>query len=77
MSRRTRRRYDEDLSDQPMEIKGGVKIGKNVWIGTKATIMDGVTIGDGAIIGAHSLVKSDVPALAVAVGAPARIIQKK
>jgi acetyltransferase-like isoleucine patch superfamily enzyme len=55
--------------------KGGVKIGKNVWIGTRATILDGVTIGDNAIIGAHSLVREDVPAGATVAGTPARIIK--
>ncbi len=57
-----------------MELKGGVNIGKNVWIGTRATILDGVTIGDGAIIGAHSLVRDDVPAGARVVGCPAKVI---
>ncbi len=65
------------LNDQPMEIKGGVEIGNNVWIGTRATIMDGVKIGDGAVVGAHSLVKTDVPANSIAVGTPARIISPK
>ena len=58
-----------------MEIKGGVKIGKHVWIGSGALIMDGVTIGDGAIIGAQSLIKEDVPPGATAVGTPARVIK--
>ncbi len=52
-----------------------VKIGKNVWIGASVTIVPGVTIGDNAIIGAGSIVVNDVPANAVAVGTPCKIIK--
>ena len=58
-----------------MQIRGGVRIGKHVWIGAHTTIMDGVTIGDGAIIGAHSLVREDVAAASVVAGVPAKIIR--
>lgn len=52
-----------------------VKIGNDVWIGAKVTIMAGVTVGNKAIIGANSVVTKDVPDYAVVVGAPARIIK--
>ncbi len=51
---------------------GGVTIGRNVWIGSRVTVLRGVTIGDAAIIGAGSLVTSDIPAYTLALGAPAR-----
>ena len=59
-----------------MQIKGGVIIGKHCWLGARVTVLDGVTIGDGAIVGAHSVVKEDVPAGAVAVGIPAKVVSK-
>jgi len=67
---------DKALIEQDMEKKGGVQIGKSVWIGTRATILDGVRIGDGAIVGAHSLVKDNVAANSIVAGCPAKVIGK-
>ncbi len=52
-----------------------VVIGKNVWIGSNATVLPGVTIGDNAIIGAGAVVSKDVPENMVAVGVPAKVIR--
>jgi acetyltransferase-like isoleucine patch superfamily enzyme len=65
------------LISQDMEIKGGVKIGARCWLGTRVTVLDGVTIGDDVIIGAHSVVLSDIPSGAVAVGSPAKVIKMR
>ena len=43
-------------------------------IGSNATILAGVTIGEGAMVGAGAVVKHDVPAFAIVVGVPARVI---
>lgn len=59
-----------------MVSKGPVIIGKNVWIGDKATILPGVTIGDSAVIAANSVVTKDVPPYCVVAGNPARIVKK-
>lgn len=66
---------EKKLIEQEMEIKGGVVIGSNVWVGTRATIMDGVTIGDGAVIAAHAFVTKDVPSGVVVAGCPAKTIK--
>lgn len=57
--------------------KGPVRIGNNVWIGDKATILPGTTIGDGAIIAANAVVTKDVPSYCIAAGIPAKIIKIK
>lgn len=44
-------------------------------IGANATILAGLTIGEKAMVGAGSVVVKDVPAYAVVVGNPARIIR--
>lgn len=67
-----------DLIIPPQErsiySKGSVYIGKNVWIGDKATILAGVIIGDNSIIAANSVVTKNVPPFTVVAGCPARII---
>lgn len=47
----------------------------DVWIGTDAIILPGVTIHKGAVVGANAVVTKDVPAYAIVVGVPARVIK--
>jgi acetyltransferase-like isoleucine patch superfamily enzyme len=54
-----------------------VEIGRDCWIGEKATILRGVTIGEGSVIGSHSLVNRDVPPRSVVGGVPARVLKKR
>ena len=50
-------------------------IRKRASIGTSATILGGVEIGEEAIVGAGSVVTRDVPARAVVMGNPARVVR--
>lgn len=60
---------------RPLFSKGSVVIEDDVWLGEKVTVMPGVHIGRGAVIGANSVVTKDIPAYAIAVGSPARVIK--
>ena len=51
-------------------IRRGAKIGAN------STLLPGVVIGENALVGAGSVVVRDVPAGAVVVGNPARVIRQ-
>lgn len=53
----------------------GIKIGKNCWIGSKVTILDGVVIGDNCVIAAGSVVTKSMPANSVIGGVPAKVIK--
>ena len=49
------------------------KIGKGVYVGSHAVILEHVKVGDGAVIGAGSIVTHDVPPYALVYGSPARV----
>ncbi len=52
-----------------------IVIRKGASIGANATLLPGITIGENAMIGAGAVVSSDVPANAVVVGNPGRIVR--
>ena len=56
-------------------IPSPIHIGRNVWIGSNATVLPGVTIGDRAIVAAGAVVTTDVPENTIVGGVPARIIR--
>lgn len=62
-------------SRDDLKIEKAPKIGKNCYIGAKATIIGDITIGDNCKIGAGAVVISDVPSGCTAVGVPAKVIK--
>jgi acetyltransferase-like isoleucine patch superfamily enzyme len=52
--------------------RGPIVIEDDAWIGASAIVLPGVRIGRGAVVGALSVVTSDVPALTIVAGQPAR-----
>ena len=54
-----------------------IKVGDNVWIAAKATILPGVTVNTGAVVGACAVVAKDVQPWAIAVGNPASVVGER
>jgi acetyltransferase-like isoleucine patch superfamily enzyme len=67
---------EKPIKDQGI-AKTPVRIGPNVWIGTRVTILRGVRIGHDCVIAAHAVVTKDLPPYSVAAGVPACAIRSR
>lgn len=64
----------KNLYGEVLGSSGKIKIGNNVFIGSKSTILKGTTIGDNVIIGANSLVNKNLKSNGVYAGNPVKFI---
>jgi acetyltransferase-like isoleucine patch superfamily enzyme len=64
------------IKDQGI-VKAPVRIGPDVWLGTKVTVLRGITIGRGCVVAANAVVNKDLPPYSVAVGVPARVVRDR
>jgi acetyltransferase-like isoleucine patch superfamily enzyme len=53
-----------------------IRIGANVWLGFRVSIVGNVSVGHGSVVGANSVVVKDIPPFSMAAGNPARIIRR-
>lgn len=67
---------DPDSRRKQAQYNLPVRVGNKIRIGAGAIILPGVTIGYNFVIGAVSVVTKDVPANAVAVGNPCRVLRE-
>jgi acetyltransferase-like isoleucine patch superfamily enzyme len=67
--------------DVPFDQQGtsslGVRIGRNVWIGSNSTILDGSVIGDNTIVVANSWVNRRFPPNVIVQGNPAKVVVRR
>ncbi len=68
---------DRPIRDQGLARGGKVRICDGAWLGANVVVLQGVTIGRNAVVGANSVVTSDIPDFATAVGTPARVIKER
>lgn len=67
--------HDLEPARRQVCIPKSIVLGKNVWIGSNATILGGVKIGDNAVVAAGAVVTKDVEANTIVGGVPARFIK--
>jgi len=65
----------------PIRLQGvsrkGISIGKNCWIGSKVTILDGVNLGSGCVVAAGAVVTRCFPANSIIGGVPAKLLKQR
>jgi len=69
-------RTDIPPLEQP-RVSKGIVMEDNIWLGAGVKVMDGVRIGRDAVIGTSAVVSKDIPAYAIAVGIPAKVIRNR
>jgi acetyltransferase-like isoleucine patch superfamily enzyme len=69
-------RLDVPIKDQGI-VKSPVRVGSDVWIGEKASVLRGVDIGHGSVVASHCLVNTDIPPFSIAVGVPVRVVKSR
>lgn len=67
---------NKNLHEQPLSENCHVKIGDNVFLGVKSSILKNVTIGEHSVVAANSVVIKNVAAYSVVAGNPAQVIKK-
>ena len=60
--------------ERSTKVDAGITIGRNSFIGARASLLPGTVIGENCIIGAGAVIKGTVPDGAIMVGNPARQI---
>jgi acetyltransferase-like isoleucine patch superfamily enzyme len=65
----------------PAERRDGVvvariEVGRGVWIGAGATVLQGVSIGEDSVVAAGAVVTRDVPDRVLVAGVPARVVRE-
>ncbi|MEX0593007.1 MAG: acyltransferase, partial [Nitriliruptoraceae bacterium] len=70
-----------DRWDVPIRRQGIVvtptRIGADVWVGEKASILRGADIGDGSVVASHAVVRDRVPPFSIVAGVPGRVIRSR
>jgi acetyltransferase-like isoleucine patch superfamily enzyme len=73
--------HRHDRVDVPIRKQGirksPTRIGEDVWVGEKASILRGADIGSGSVVASQSVVRGVIPPFSIVVGMPARVVRSR
>ena len=58
-------------------VKTPVRIGNDVWLGTKVVVTRGTVIGDHSVVAAAAVARGDYPARSVVAGIPGKVVRTR
>ena len=64
------------IKDQGI-VKTPVRIGDDVWLGTKVVVTRGTDIGDHCVVAAAAVARGDYPPRSVVAGIPGRVVRER
>jgi len=64
------------IKDQGI-VKSPVRIGDDVWIGTKVTVLRGADVGSGSVVAANAVARGLYPPRSVIGGVPGKVIKTR
>jgi acetyltransferase-like isoleucine patch superfamily enzyme len=64
------------IKDQGI-VKTPVRIGDDVWVGVKASVLRGAQVGRGSVLAAHTVVRGRVPPYSVVAGVPGQVVKDR
>jgi acetyltransferase-like isoleucine patch superfamily enzyme len=72
-------RFDDvhvPIKDQGL-AKSPVRVGADVWVGVKASVLRGAQIGEGSVLAAHTVARGTVPPYSIVAGIPGRVVRDR
>jgi acetyltransferase-like isoleucine patch superfamily enzyme len=67
---------DAPIKDQGL-VKSPVRLGADVWVGVKASVLRGAQVGQGSVLAAHTVARGTIPAYSVVAGVPGRVVRSR
>lgn len=74
--------YNIERLDMPMAQQGlrqgeNTRLGDDVWLGARVSVLPGATVGSGSVAAAGAVLRGLIPERSICAGVPARVIRRR